>query len=435
MFSRINPGSVFDSIKGKASWLRGYWSSIFVRRVSLTFATRVAMLVIGFGSGVIIARYLGPEGRGICAVVMAIAAIGMQFGTFGLHASNTYFIARDKSLLTKIIGNTLWLSLVGGAIISLIILAILHFNKHLITGIPISLVVIALLIIPFGLLSMLGQNILLGLQRIKALNGFEFAQALVGLLAVTVLLVLLGLGVLSVIVLSTVLSFLLSLVIFRYLRGIEKSRLAFDMSLFKQMARYGLKAYLAASFSFLVIRFDMLMVNYFLGAGDAGVYSITANAADILYMLPMSIGMILFPQVAGMEQGGWEFTKRVAVGTAGIMVVICAVVALIARPFITFFYGEPFAGAADALLWLLPGIFALSIQTIFMNYFVAIGLPLYAVFYHFAGFISNVILNIFLIPNYGINGATLASTLSYSLIFLASGYFFIRNRGKDRDGN
>lgn len=395
-------------------------ASLFVRRVSLTFATRIATLVIGFGSGVITARYLGPEGRGILAVVMAVAAIGAQFGTFGLHASNTYFIVKDKSLLGKIIGNTLWLSLVGGAIISLIVLAILYFNKHLIAGIPLYLVAIALLVIPFGLLSMLGQNILLGIQRIRALNSFEFARALVGLLAVTVLLVLLGLGVLSVIVLSTVLSFLLSLVIFRYLRGIEKNRLAFDMSLFKQMARYGLKAYLAAIFAFLVIRFDMLMVNYFLGAGDAGVYSITANAADILYMLPMSIGMILFPQVSSMEQGGWEFTKRVAVGTAGIMVVICAVVALIARPFIIFFYGEPFIGSANALLWLLPGIFTLSINTILMNFFAARGMPIIAVISPFIALTVNILLNFYFIPYFGINGASMTSSIAYFIMLIVS---------------
>ena len=192
------------------------------------------------------------------------------------------------------------------------------------------------------------------------------------------------------------------------------------MSLSKQMIRYGLKAYLAALFAFLVIRFDMLMVNYFLGAGDAGVYSVTASAADILYMLPVSIGMILFPKVTGMEQGGWEFTKKVAYGTAGIMAAICLIMALIAKPFITFFYGEPFAGAADALLWLLPGIFVLSVNTIFMNFFAARGMPKIVVISPLVALTMNVLLNLYFLPHFGINGASMTSSIAYFIMIIAS---------------
>lgn len=282
------------------------------------------------------------------------------------------------------------------------------------------MLIIALVAIPFSLLSMLGQNILLGIQRIKFFNTLTFVSSLVSVLAAIALLVWLGLGVPSLVVVGTIFTIFISLVVFGYLRTVDKNSFTFDSKLFKQMARYGLKAYLAALFMFLVIRLDMLMVSYFLGADDAGIYSLTVNIGDILYILPVTIGMMLFPQISNMKQGGWEFTKRVALVTAGFMTVFCLIVSLLARPFVLFFYGELFVGAAVALLWLLPGVWALSINTIFMNFFAARGMPVVVVISPFIALVVNVSLNFYFIPRLGINGAAMTSSLAYFIMLIAS---------------
>jgi O-antigen/teichoic acid export membrane protein len=85
--------------------------SLFIQRVSLTLTTRLVLLVMVLFLSIITARYLGPEGRGIYAVTASIVAMGVQFGNLGLHSANTYFITSDKSLLGKLIGNTLWVSI------------------------------------------------------------------------------------------------------------------------------------------------------------------------------------------------------------------------------------------------------------------------------------------------------------------------------------
>ena len=71
-------------------------NSTFLLNVAETLLTRIVMIPIGLITSVILARVLGPEGRGLYAVAATISAIGEQFGNFGLHASNTYYVARDK---------------------------------------------------------------------------------------------------------------------------------------------------------------------------------------------------------------------------------------------------------------------------------------------------------------------------------------------------
>ncbi|MGD0794011.1 MAG: flippase [Dehalococcoidales bacterium] len=408
-------------------------ASLFIQRVSLTLITRILILIIGFVLGVITARYLGPEGRGIYAVTASIVAMGTQFGNLGLHAANTYFIARDRNRLGTITGNTLWVSLIGGTIIALIATGILYFRPELASGVSIKYVIIGVVGIPFTLLVLLGQNILLGIQRIKVLNVFEFIQAIINVLVVVILLVLLKEGVLSLIAFTTIMTFLYGALVFWYLWRIEKNGLGFTPSLLKQMARYGFKAYLAALFSFLVIRLNMLMVNSMLGTEQAGIYSIATNAGDILLMIPASIGMILFPHVSAMSEGGWVHSKRVARATAIVMGAACIFVAIIARPFITFFYGQAFSRAADALLWLLPGVFFLSIETIIVMYLVATGLPKFVPLSWVIALIFNVTVNMFLIPRLGINGAAIVSSMTYTFVFILILVRFIKSAKNTRE--
>src|SRR6267154_5379803 len=80
-----------------------------------TYATRMLLIAIGLATTMFVSRTLGPSGRGLFAVATAIAAIGVQFGNFGLHASNTYYVAKDRELLPVLIGNTLIVGLgIGG---------------------------------------------------------------------------------------------------------------------------------------------------------------------------------------------------------------------------------------------------------------------------------------------------------------------------------
>src|SRR5260370_8246988 len=77
------------------------------RSVLETYATRVLVLAVTFATAVVIARELGPTGRGFYAVAATLGAIGIQFGNLGLHASNIYHVAKDRALLPALIGNTL----------------------------------------------------------------------------------------------------------------------------------------------------------------------------------------------------------------------------------------------------------------------------------------------------------------------------------------
>src|ERR1700720_2377368 len=124
-----------------------------------TYATRILLIAIGLATTVVVSRTLGPSGRGLFAVATAIAAIGVQSGNFGLHASNTYYVAKDRGLLPVLIGNTLIVGLGIGGTAALLawFLAAMWPALAPLHGILLAL---ALASIPFGLAYLLLQNLL-----------------------------------------------------------------------------------------------------------------------------------------------------------------------------------------------------------------------------------------------------------------------------------
>jgi len=418
----------------------------------MTLATKILLIGVGLISAIIIAQYLGTYGKGILAVLAAITGIALQFGNFGLHASNTYFVAKDRSLLSNIITNTTWLSIVIGSLIIGFIYIMTLIRSTIFGDVPTYLLLIAVIALPFRLIYLFFSNILLGIQKIKEFNVLEIIDRVVYTAIIVILLVVLGCGLAGIVIFNVLFSVSIGIaLVFLFWRIIVAGKkqtipnsnasanpgcfkpqskvltirrvYGFDFDLFKKMAKYGAKAYIASLFSYLVLRSDILMVNYFLGASDVGVYSVAVNFGDLIYMLPATVGMILFPKVSSMKEGSWDFTWKVTKYTAVIMGTVCFAAAILIKPVVLLFFGKPFAGAIGAFLWLVSGIWALSINTVYMNYFAGRGMPIIVVVSPAIALAVNIGLNIYFIPNYGIIGASMTSSLAYILLLVCSIFY------------
>ena len=90
----------------------------FRTEVLMMGSSRAAVMVLGFAQSVIVARALGPSGRGAVAAAITLALILLQAGTLGLTAANPYFVARDRLLHGRLIGNSVWLALGLGLLLA-----------------------------------------------------------------------------------------------------------------------------------------------------------------------------------------------------------------------------------------------------------------------------------------------------------------------------
>ncbi|MBI4022810.1 oligosaccharide flippase family protein [Candidatus Berkelbacteria bacterium] len=394
----------------------------FVRSVGWTFLAKGTVFFLGVLSSIIVARFLGPHDKGVLAAVTALAGIALQVGNLGLPNANTYFLAKDRSLLPKILGHSVWASMVLGGIMAGAASVAAWAWPSIVGDVPRPILLIGLASVPFMFFTSLAQNILLALRRIRTYNLLDVGSNVVATGVSILLVVLWQVGADALIVAGTVIAVGVTLAHFRAVRALPARRP--DPSLFRLMFRYGLRAYAATLLAYLVIRSDLLLVTHFLGNEATGVYSIAAFAVDALYLVAITTGTLFFPIATAEPERRDLLTAQVVRTLVVIMAAILLVGGLAAYWLIPLLYGTAFAGAVAPTLILLPGIYFLSLETILMNNFAARGLPITAVGIVGLGLGVNLLLNLAFIPTLGIGGAALASVAAYGVMLALSLLYF-----------
>ncbi|MFS8084764.1 MAG: oligosaccharide flippase family protein [Acidobacteriota bacterium] len=406
----------------------------FVSGVALTFGTRLLMLAGLVGSSVIVARWLGPEGLGTLAVLTVTVLLTLQIGSAGLPSANTYFIARDSHNLGTVWANSVVFALVGGSLLASGVVLLAEFRPALFGGVGRNLLIIATISIPFQLLTLLGLNVLLAMGRIGQLNLLDSLSAALALVNAVIVLIFMRAKLAMLVAFNTGAAVALGLAMLfvagRMLaRQKERRPCQPDFRLLKRMLGYGIKFYISIMASVLIFRVDLLIVNHFRGAAEAGVYAVASQVSFLLMMLPGVIAMLLFPRVASEQDPRGEFAIQVTRHASFAMLIMCIAAALgsFVLPLI---YGAPFADSTIQLLILLPGVFLVSIESVLVQHFTGTGLPAAIPAFWLLTLAINLGLNLTLVPVFGARGAAATSTLSYALIFGLVAIYFLLKTGR-----
>jgi O-antigen/teichoic acid export membrane protein len=369
------------SLRGyRVTRLKDMVNSIFqsdlYHKIAGTLVTRVCLLILGLITTIVVARILGPEGRGLYAVAIATCALGVQFGNFGLHASNTYYLSREQELLPELLGNSLIIGLVVGHIGVLIAGFIFSIWPTLI---PIQgdLLLLALISVPLALNYLLLQNLLLGQHRVMAYNVIELCGKVFVFLFICMLFIIDYVTPTSLIAASVASAAVSNMFCYSAISQGGRIRPRIELNVFINSSYYGFKAYIAAFFSFLTLRIGLFIVENKFGTVSAGYYSIALTMGDLMYMFPVVIGNIIFPRLSAMmsDSNKIKVTNRVALIVGITMIGACLLVWIIADFLIKLLFGPDYLLAVPILIGLLPGIVVLSINTIYMNYFASAGMP------------------------------------------------------------
>ncbi|MDW7709336.1 MAG: flippase [Deferrisomatales bacterium] len=403
----------------------------FARKVCQTVSARLVAVVVGVIASVLIARLLGVSGRGVYAVAGAVSALGIQLANLGLHAANTYYVARDRAKLPLLIGNSLAVSAIAGLVLGVLAWVVAEVQPDLL---PVrgSLLALCVASIPLGLANLLLKSLLLGVHDVTAYNKVELANTAVVAGAVVILFLVGVARVEAVFAAIPVAAALCTVLSLRRLASAGGGPVAVDLSVVGPMLGYGVKGYGAALMSFLVLRIDFLMVKQMLGEAEAGLYSVAVSMAELIYILPVIVGTILFPKLVATAClcERWQQTRRAAMYVLLVSSVVGLLAITVVKPVVRLLYGVDFLPAVEPFIWLMPAILLLSVTTILNNYLAAAGMPWIVVAAPAAGTALNVLLNWQLLPQFGIVGASIASGAAYGLILGILGIYACRGAGR-----
>jgi O-antigen/teichoic acid export membrane protein len=381
-----------------------------------TYATRIGIVALGLIISIVVTRALGPEGRGVYSIAVVIGGLGVQLGNLGFHASNTYYLTRRRELFPTLVGNSLLMSLLLGGTVAAVA-GFLFFGWPQLAPLQGRILVLALVGIPFGLAYLLISNLMMGIEQVRLYNMAELGNRFVNLGLIGIAIVF-SYSTAPVLFAASLVALFVSLAGLLWCsRHLLEQTPWPSVRTFREHLPFGLRAYTVAMLGFLVLRLDLLMVQYMLGAEQAGYYSLAGNLADMLLMLPTVVAFVLYPKLSALTdlQGKLTLTRKAVLATLVVFLPTLLLFAALAGWIVPFVFGAAFAPAVPAVLLLLPGIFFLGMETVAAQHLNSMGFPGLQIVAWLGVLALNIVLNIWVIPAYGIVGASAVSSLTYLL--------------------
>lgn len=396
----------------------------FSRNSFYIFTSQIIVLIFSFISSILIARVLGPSGKGTLSLLILIPTLLTVLSTLGLEISSIYFIGKKKYSADEITSTLYTFAIIVSPILIIIFFIIFILFPNILPSINSKLLLFTLFTIPFILISGFSTSIITTEYKFLKVSIIPVMQTGLYFLFLIPFVVLINLNIVGGI-LAYLLSFLFSACLsVLYVKQIVNFNFRFKYNVFKDLIKFGLKSYLAIILQQFNLRFDMFLVNLFLGIKFVGYYSVSVVAAEIVWYISRSTGRVLFPIVSKTEV---DEANRVTPKTCRhtlFLTTICAIILfLISSPLIIFLYGKRFSPAIIPLWLLLPGIIFYSIPLVLSGDLTGRGKPIIASIAGGVSFSLSVLLDILFIPKWGVAGASFVSTISYlvyAIIMLAS---------------
>jgi len=404
--------------------------SLFTKLIS-AFGGQLGILIFGIGVQIVIARALGPTGKGLFSLTVAVAVTLATLTHLSLATGNSHFMGRYPSERRALVGNSFLIAFVWGAVVTVVVLILrnkvaLEYQPKIspqLWGMAL-ITIIPLLLLEYS------NGLVMGLDWIKRLNlSLVLKETLILIGALWLVLT----GHLSVE--SAIAVWVVSVVIvalFQALSAWSRVGLSITISpgLFGSMTLFSIQSHAANIFGFLKFRFDFFLIDYFLNSSELGIYSIAVIMVQVLWYLPKAIAQILVPHISwGGKKAAVELTPLLCRFGFTVAVIGGCLLCLLGRPLIGLLFTDSFLPAYMILLLLIPGAIIFSFAGMLSGDLIGRGLPRYAMFTSIFAFVLNVAVNLLLIPKYGLSGAAIASSLTHAFSGLMFLYYFLRESG------
>jgi O-antigen/teichoic acid export membrane protein len=381
----------------------------------LFFASSIVGAAGFFVSALLLARALGPAGRGSVAFVTVTALVTARVAKAGLGQATSVFAAQRPGARGVLLSNLLSFSLVTGVAVGGAVVGVLYLLDAEPAGIDQSQ--LAILMAGIVAASLVDDNFLIGCGRLReaaaisAGGGWLYAVALVTALATVGLTVdsALTAWVAAHLAWATVLA-----VVGSRIGGLRLP----SPRLLAESVRFGARAWLGGVSLLLNARLDQILVGIIASDVALGLYAVAVNGAEILLFLPTAIATSLLPAVAREHEGASADRTLRTFRSASVMalgtMIVAASVGWIAIPAV---FGADFRGSVEPFMWLLPGALGYTALSIFSNALLASRAPGMSSLGSATALGAGLALDIALIPVFGASGAAAAA----SAAFLAGG--------------
>ena len=357
-----------------------------------TFGSTALPLISAFVVSLIVARTMGPRAAGLINLTMAVATIFLIIAKFGIDGAGSRLVSEYAVSSPALIRP----------------LARAAFLLRLAFTLPTSAA--AFLLAP-AIAALYDKFRILFAMRAVML------AIRIGLVTAAAVFALGAAGVIWAYVAAAAIT---GAAVFVYLLARETEKAPPDRIREMRSRLWRLSVTLAVSGASVTIYslLDKIMLGYFRGAVDVGIYSMARNLLETSLFPIFALVMMLRPALAGAWASGdrrrcSNLVNRSMTAAFAYSACVATVFACLAEPLVTGLFSDKFAASAGILVLFIPLLVMRSIGAVILPGLIAADRAGTYAKLTLAGAGMNFILNALLIPRWGAEGAVVSTLLSY----------------------
>jgi O-antigen/teichoic acid export membrane protein len=385
----------------------------FLHAVRRTAGFNLAATGVSAITGVLLARWLGPSGRGDYAVVTAFFGLSLIFFELGVGSSVVFHVSKYRQAHADFVWTAAGLFVPLALLASLVSVAIgvtvfgdSPARRAAFIVLPVSII--------FGFATSPAWFALQSLD-LSNWNLTRLSQPSVFIILVLVAHSLTTLDVTLVVILMSVsMAFQTVLAWSFYVRGFSP-RGRFRRQQVRPMLRFGVLNMSSTAPNAVNGRFDQIVLAVMLSSAALGQYAVAVSLSVLAAPIVMAFGNVAFPSLARGER----ISETIKAATRGAALVSGASVATIlaAGPVIVpIVFGPGYQSVPRLLLVLAPGATVVAVNQVLGDVLRGLGRPGIVAVCEWLGVLSTLGGLVLLVPHLGVTGAALTSTITYVFV-------------------
>ena len=408
--------------------VRHWWASWAERargEVILVLMGRLANVVAGTVFVLLTARHLGPTGRGELAVAFTLAWATTSVADLGTSTSGRIGLLAPDSGITERDVLSLTVALVPLQAVLSVIVVLSVTSLHL--GVRFAVAVIALSVATMMFNS--AVCLVYGLRRYGVAVTAEVSLAVLQIVCLVGLFWTGRLTTTSAIVAMTIGLFLCAVWLAHATGALSRDLLVRHNSQWWKLVTDGLSP-MAGNFSlFLALRADRLIIAVVAGTHSLGIFTIALAIPETLRILPKAVSQVIADRVrSGVDQVA--MARRHARRFVFLYSLLLMVAFLVGWFLLPVVFGEGFRDARDVLLIVVVAEAVLSVHLMQQALLVGFGRSTGIGVPQVVGAIAVVVLDLVMIPPWGMLGAAWACLLGYGVLAITSIVWTNRELGR-----
>lgn len=398
----------------------GSESATFGFDAARLFGSSLTANVLAFSVSIIIARILGPDGKGQLAALLVLPGLMAALADLGVKQAGVFLVSSGEvpagKALSMVLG--LWSALLlPGLLIA--ILAVSVVSEWEVRTAP---VVLAALHLPAYIISAYLSGILIGTHHYGSFSRIRVLGPAAFLLAAIILVWWGEMGLTGALVASLVSSIIPPLAATYILHRDYPLRPGFDLPGLRKVLSLGFRYALGLFFVQLILRSDYIVLAKLAPSEELGFYSLATGLVEQAWVLPGILGPLVFSKVSSSlrlspdEAGGMgREIDSLAKITLLVALVLTTGLALASPFLVRIIYGVAFLDAVPSFFLLIPAVTFFAAFIVLQTHLAGLGKPLLACRALSVPFVLNVGLNLALVPRFGAEAAAISSSLAYPI--------------------